>query len=67
MDIEIRKIVVNKMPHNCGECPLMIYLHDTQPVCVGIEVEYWEITGNPCEMKYRRSDCKMIVGGQNDV
>ena len=59
MDIEIRKVVVNKLPENCGNCPLLQYLHDTQPVCVAISQEYWEIEGNPYSMKYRRSDCPL--------
>lgn len=60
-DIEIRSVVVNKMPENCGECPLMQYIQDS-PVCTVIPQEYWEIEGNPYNMKYRRSDCKLVVG-----
>ena len=60
-DIEIRKIVVNKMPKNCGECPLMHYECNSQPVCGAIPKEYWEIEGNPYGMKYRRSDCKLVL------
>lgn len=58
-DIEIRKIIVNKVPEGCGDCPLMQYLHDS-PVCVAQPPEVWEITGNPYDMTYRRSDCKLI-------
>ena len=62
-DIEIRKVIVNKLPKGCGDCPLMKYLHDSQPVCTAIPQEYWEITGNPYEMQYRRSDCKLSMEG----
>lgn len=57
-DIEIRSVIVNKIPESCGECPLMQYIKDN-PVCVGIDPEKWEITGSPYDMKYRRSDCKL--------
>ena len=60
-DIEIRKVIVNKIPEGCGGCPLMMYLHDTEPVCVAIPCEYWEIQGNPYSMKYRRSDCPLTL------
>ena len=63
MDIEIRAVIVNKIPDNCGECPLMQYLHDSTPVCTAIPQEYWEIEGNPYAMKYRRSDCKLKKEG----
>ena len=62
MDIEIRKIIVNKLPEGCRDCPFMQYLHYTQPVCIAIPQEYRELTGNPYEMTYRRSDCKLEVG-----
>lgn len=61
-DIEIRSVIVNKMPENCGECPLMQYIRDSHAVCTALPEEYWEIEGDPYNMKYRRSDCKLVVG-----
>ena len=59
-DIEIRKIFVNKIPEGCGDCPMMQYI-DESPVCVAIPPEVWGIEGNPYNMKYRRSDCKLTM------
>lgn len=59
-DIEIREVIVNKIPDSCGKCPLMQWINDTS-VCVVLPSEYWEITGNPYDMCYRRSDCKLKV------
>ena len=68
-DIEIRKIVVNEMPKNCGECPLLYFeekcgesFEDNHRfICSAAPKEYWKIEGNPYNMKYRRSDCKLVL------
>lgn len=59
--VEVRRIIVNRLPVNCGECPLMQYIDD-EPVCCALPSFRWHLTGNPCDMTYRRSDCKMAVG-----
>lgn len=59
--VEVRRIIVNRLPDNCGECPLMQYIDD-DPVCCALPSFRWHLTGNPCDMTYRRSDCKMAVG-----
>lgn len=49
-----------KSPQSCGQCALMGYISDDYPVCYGIaDPEIREITGNPYDMKYRRSDCPL--------
>lgn len=58
--MEIYKVLVDKIPQNCGECALMGYISDDYPVCHGItDHEIREIIGNPYDMKYRRSDCPL--------
>lgn len=58
--VEVRQIFVNRLPDNCGECPLMQYINDS-PVCCALPESVWDLTGNPYDMTYRRSDCKMYV------
>ena len=60
--MKLIRAVFDEIPQNCGECPLMVYLHDTQPVCMGLPQEVYEIEGNPYAMKYRRSDCPAEEG-----
>lgn len=62
--MKIYSITVDAMPKSCGSCPLCGYNSDF-PVCYGVaDQEIWYIEGNPCDMKYRRSDCPLIaVGG----
>lgn len=55
-DIVIKRVIVNKTPESCGECPLMLY-EDENPVCAALPKEIREIQGNPYNMCYRRSDC----------
>ena len=58
--VEVRAVILNKMPLSCGECPLMQYIDD-QAVCVGLPQEHWELYGNPYAMTYRRSDCPALT------
>lgn len=56
---KVIEVIVNLIPKSCGDCPLMVYLYDSFPVCMGLPQETFEITGNPYEMTYRRSDCPL--------
>ena len=60
-DIRVLKVFLSEMPHNCGKCPLMGYIHDATPVCYALPKDVWDIAGNPYDMKYRRSDCPAVV------
>ena len=55
-EIKVSKVIVNRMPKSCGECPLMLY-EDDIPVCAALPGKIREIQGNPYDMHYRRSDC----------
>lgn len=58
--MKIYKVLVDKIPQSCGQCALMGYISKNYPVCYGIAApEIREITGNPYDMKYRRSDCPL--------
>ena len=66
--MKIYSITVDAMPKSCGDCPLCGYINAVFPVCYGIadqEVRY--IEGNPCDMKYRRSDCPLIAVGGGEI
>lgn len=57
--MEIKKVIVDKIPESCGKCQLMQYICDS-PKCVAIADENkWDIAGNPYDMTYRRSDCPL--------
>ena len=60
-EIKVLEVLLNEMPQNCGECPLMYYVHDTTPVCHALPEDVREITGNPYDMKYCRSDCPAVA------
>lgn len=59
--MNIYKVVVDELPHNCGQCALMGYVSESYPVCYAIaNKQIREIEGNPYDMKYRRSDCPLV-------
>ena len=58
--MKIKRIIVDKLPESCGKCWLMRYRIDT-PTCSGIQDIQNEISGNPNDMNYRRSDCPLAV------
>ena len=60
-EVVVRHIIVNRLPKNCGECPLMQCIGGDH-VCCAIPKYTWSLAGNPYDMTYRRSDCKMMVG-----
>lgn len=53
-------IAVDKMPESCGKCCLMRYINNDVPICCVIPDGKNEITGNPNDMNYRRSDCPLV-------
>lgn len=55
------KVIVDDLPKGCGECPMMQYIRDVFPACTLLPQEVYEITGNPYDMNYRRSDCPLEV------
>lgn len=60
---KIIKVVVDEMPESCGDCPLMHWKSDHgSPACFALPEEVNEITGDPYDMTYRRSDCPLWVG-----
>lgn len=61
--MKIIKVIVDEIPKSCGDCILMQYVNDSYPVCCGLPKEISEITGNPYDMKYRRSDCPLVKEG----
>lgn len=58
--MEIKRIIVDEIPMCCGQCLMMRYGKDDNPACYGIPDDRNEICGNPCGMKYRRSDCPLV-------
>lgn len=58
--MNILGIAVDKMPESCGKCCLMRYINNDVPICCGIPDGKNEITGNPNDMNYRRSDCPLV-------
>lgn len=56
----VLKVIVDEIPESCGVCPFMEYINDT-PVCRALRrCDYKaELTGNPYDMDYRRSDCPL--------
>ena len=56
---KIKKILVDEIPPNCGECWIMRYANGSYPICSGLPDDINELTGNPCDMNYRRSDCPL--------
>ena len=59
-EMTIKRIVVDEIPDSCGRCWLMDYRHASQPVCYAIcDEQKRELTGNPFDMQYRRSDCPL--------
>lgn len=58
--MNILGITVDKMPESCGKCCLMRYINNDIPICCGIPDGKNEITGNPNDMNYRRSDCPLV-------
>lgn len=56
----VLKVIVDEIPKSCGDCSLMEYVKD-KPVCFGLRgCDYKaELTGNPYDMDYRRSDCPL--------
>ena len=61
LPMKIKEIIVDEMPESCGKCCLMKYSKSDFPFCAGIDDGHNEITGNPNDMKYRRSDCPLVV------
>ena len=58
--MKVLNIIVDEIPESCGDCCFMDYVNNSQPVCYGIpDHEKREITGNPYNMTYRRSDCPL--------
>lgn len=57
--MQIKKIIVDEIPESCGKCWLMRYSKNDFPFCSAIDDDHNEITGNPNDMKYRRSDCPL--------
>lgn len=60
-EIHVISVEVNRIPQNCGECPLMSYERYDDAVCTALPRDKREIAGNPYDMTYRRSDCPLIV------
>lgn len=59
---KVIKAVVDFMPEGCGDCPMMQYSrYGEWPCCVALPEEINGIEGNPCDMKYRRSDCPLCI------
>lgn len=58
--MNILGITVDKMPESCGKCFLMRRIDNDVPICCGIPDGENEITGNPNDMNYRRSDCPLV-------
>lgn len=59
--MNIYKVVVDELPHNCGQYISIKYVSDSYPVCYGIvDKRIREIEGNPYDMQYRRSDCPLV-------
>lgn len=58
--MNILGIVVDEIPESCGKCWMMRYINNDIPVCSGIPDGKNEITGNPNDMNYRRSDCPLV-------
>ena len=56
----VLKVMLDEIPENCGVCPFMKYIND-KPVCFGLRSCNYnaELTGNPYDMDYRRSDCPL--------
>lgn len=58
--MNIKKIIVDEIPQNCGACPLWEYVNDN-PMCFGVNRDVCKIEGNPYSMQYRRSDCPLQI------
>lgn len=58
-NFKVKKILVDEIPPNCGECWLMRYKNGDNSTCSGLPDDINEITGNPYDMNYRRSDCPL--------
>lgn len=57
---KVIEVIVNLIPKSCGDCPLMKYKsYYGSASCVALPYEINDITGNPYEMTYRRSDCPL--------
>lgn len=63
--MQIKRIVVDEMPKNCGECMLMQYVYD-RPTCCGLPYEkdndksFNQVDSDPYSMRYRRHDCPLV-------
>lgn len=54
----VKKIIVDEIPKNCGDCIFMRYVcYD--PECCALHDDIGKIEGNPYAMTYRRSDCPL--------
>lgn len=60
--MKVLTIKVDEIPKSCGDCIFMKYINDTYPSCCVLPDEVNEISGNPYDMKYRRSDCPLESG-----
>lgn len=58
--MNVLEIIVDEIPESCGKCCLMRYINNDVPICFGIPDGKNEITGNPYNMNYRRSDCPLV-------
>lgn len=70
--VKIVKVVVNKMPTRCGECPFVanefkgIYV-GYDPVCVALRNKYGvnaELCDDVKDIAFRRHDCPLIAEKQ---
>lgn len=59
--MKVLSVTVDHVPGNCGECCLMWYRNCDQPMCCALPSDINSIEGNPIVMKYRRSDCPLVV------
>lgn len=63
--MKIKKIIVDEMPKNCGECCMMHYNDLWEASCFGIIGENSLAGADPYSMSFRRSDCPLQV--ESDV
>lgn len=56
---KVIRVIVDKIPTGCGDCPMMQYIRDSYAVCIALPEDVYELAGNPYDMMYRRIDCPL--------
>lgn len=58
--IKIKKVIVDKMPKSCAECPLTKYSdHNCKYLCKALPYPDNLLTDDVYSMTFRRHDCPM--------